>query len=91
MKCLICERVGPLLNSHRFHWAGLKSMVVQGVKNPMVDLQSLEDKMLDEVMLKNSASQHEIIINFLFRIYLMLVLLSSGLRLINGSLNVQLQ
>ncbi|XP_058264564.1 general transcription factor IIH subunit 1 [Hemibagrus wyckioides] len=27
---------------------GLKSMVVQGVKNPMVDLQSLEDKMLDE-------------------------------------------
>ncbi|XP_053497185.1 general transcription factor IIH subunit 1 [Ictalurus furcatus] len=27
---------------------GLKSMVVQGVKNPMVDLQSLEDKILDE-------------------------------------------
>lgn len=26
-------------------------MVVQGVKNPMVDLQSLEDKILDEVML----------------------------------------
>ncbi|XP_049578072.1 general transcription factor IIH subunit 1 [Syngnathus scovelli] len=27
---------------------GLKSMVVQGVKNPLVDLQSLEDKSLDE-------------------------------------------
>ncbi|XP_077566550.1 general transcription factor IIH subunit 1 [Stigmatopora nigra] len=27
---------------------GLKSMVVQGVKNPLVDLQSLEDKTLDE-------------------------------------------
>ncbi|XP_062859385.1 general transcription factor IIH subunit 1 [Trichomycterus rosablanca] len=27
---------------------GLKSLVVQGVKNPMVDLQSLEDKTLDE-------------------------------------------
>ncbi|KAL7857631.1 hypothetical protein AOLI_G00177320 [Acnodon oligacanthus] len=27
---------------------GLKSMVVQGVKNPMVDLMSLEDKTLDE-------------------------------------------
>lgn len=27
---------------------GLKSMVVQGVKNPMVDLQSLEDKSVDE-------------------------------------------
>lgn len=27
-------------------------MVVQGVKNPMVDLQSLEDKILDEVMLE---------------------------------------
>lgn len=25
-------------------------MVVQGVNNPMVDLQSLEDKILDEVM-----------------------------------------
>lgn len=29
--------------------AGLKSMVVQGVKNPLVDLLSLEDKTLDEV------------------------------------------
>lgn len=29
--------------------AGLKSMVVQGVKNPLVDLLSLEDKSLDEV------------------------------------------
>ncbi|XP_060743066.1 general transcription factor IIH subunit 1 [Tachysurus vachellii] len=27
---------------------GLKVMVVQGVKNPMVDLQSLDDKLLDE-------------------------------------------
>lgn len=41
-----------LVTSHTFHWAGLKSMVVQGVKNPMVDLQSLEDKILDEVMLE---------------------------------------
>ena len=32
--------------------AGLKSMVFQGVKNPMVDLLSLEDKSLDEVMLR---------------------------------------
>lgn len=31
-----------------FH-AGLKSMVVQGVKNPLVDLLMLEDKTLDEV------------------------------------------
>ncbi|KPP68754.1 general transcription factor IIH subunit 1-like [Scleropages formosus] len=30
---------------------GLKSMVGQGVKNPLVDLQSLEDKALDEVNL----------------------------------------
>lgn len=29
--------------------AGLKSMVVQGVKNPLVDLMALEDKTLDEV------------------------------------------
>ena len=29
-------------------------MVVQGVKNPMVDLLSLEDKTLDEVMLATS-------------------------------------
>lgn len=31
--------------------AGLKSMVVQGVKNPLVDLLSLDDKTLDEVNL----------------------------------------
>lgn len=30
-------------------FSGLKSMVTQGVKNPMVDLLSLEDKTLDEV------------------------------------------
>lgn len=47
------------LTSLSFGWAGLKSMVIQGVKNPMVDLQSLEDKMLDEVMLKNSSLMHE--------------------------------
>lgn len=29
--------------------AGLKSMVEQGVRNPLVDLLSLEDKTLDEV------------------------------------------
>lgn len=29
--------------------AGLKSMVVQGVKNPLVNLLSLEDKPTDEV------------------------------------------
>lgn len=28
---------------------GLKSMVEQGVRNPLVDLLSLEDKTLDEV------------------------------------------
>lgn len=32
-----------------WHLSGLKSMVTQGVKNPMVDLLSLEDKTLDEV------------------------------------------
>lgn len=30
-------------------FAGLKSMVVQGVKNPLVDLMALDDKTLDEV------------------------------------------
>ena len=29
--------------------AGLKSLVTQGVRNPLVDLLSLEDKTLDEV------------------------------------------
>lgn len=32
-----------------FPFSGLKSMVTQGVKNPMVDLLALEDKTLDEV------------------------------------------
>lgn len=31
------------------YFPGQKSMVNQGVKNPMVDLLSLEDKTLDEV------------------------------------------
>lgn len=31
--------------------AGLKSMVVQGVKNPLVDILALDDKTLDEVFL----------------------------------------
>lgn len=31
--------------------AGLKSMVVQGVRNPLVDLLALDDKTLDEVLL----------------------------------------
>lgn len=31
-------------------FAGLKSMVVQGVKNPLVDLMALDDKTLDEVV-----------------------------------------
>lgn len=36
----------------RLHFpAGLKSMVVQGVKNPLVDLLALDDKTLDEVFL----------------------------------------
>lgn len=39
-----------------FH-AGLKSLVVQGVKNPLVDLLSLEDKTLDEVRFSEMMSQ----------------------------------
>lgn len=53
----------PLLTLLSFHWVGLKCMVVQGVKNPMVDLQSLEDKMLDEVILE-PVYQYKIRINF---------------------------
>lgn len=34
--------------------AGLKSMVEQGVRNPLVDLLSLEDKTLDEVGVNES-------------------------------------
>lgn len=33
---------------------GLKSMVEQGVRNPLVDLLSLEDKTLDEVRFNES-------------------------------------
>lgn len=33
---------------------GLKSMVEQGVRNPLVDLLSLEDKTLDEVSFNES-------------------------------------
>lgn len=39
-------------------------MVVQGVKNPMVDLQSLEDKILDEVNASNTVLLHENSIDF---------------------------
>jgi len=35
---------------------GFKSMVVQGVKNPLVNLLSLEDKTTDEVKLFDSVS-----------------------------------
>lgn len=47
------SHVNVLIVSH----AGLKSMVVQGVKNPLVDLLSLEDKTLDEVRLDEMINQ----------------------------------
>lgn len=40
---------GILMEFVYSHFSGQKSMVNQGVKNPMVDLLSLEDKTLDEV------------------------------------------
>lgn len=45
-----CKSKAPLLTSSSF-LAGLKSMVGQGVKNPLVDLLALDDKTLDEVFL----------------------------------------
>lgn len=37
--------------------AGLKSMVVQGVRNPLVDLLALDDKTLDEVFSSRNQSE----------------------------------
>lgn len=49
---------------------GLKSMVEQGVRNPLVDLLSLEDKTLDEVGFSESLmlswQQHSSQVDFLF-------------------------
>lgn len=65
-------------------------MVVQGVKNPMVDLQSLDDKLLDEVMLKTLDHYMNTVSISKVRILPILLFLSSGLRLLNGSFHIQL-
>lgn len=49
VKWLACVCLSILMEFVSWHLSGLKSMVTQGVKNPMVDLLSLEDKTLDEV------------------------------------------
>ncbi len=48
------------VNDLNLSHAGLKSMVIQGVKNPLVDLLSLEDKTLDEVRLNEMISQSQL-------------------------------
>lgn len=63
--CYISHQDTRLLsyeNTLNLSHAGLKSMVVQGVKNPLVDLLSLEDKTLDEVGFNEMISHSYIIL-----------------------------